>query len=153
QAQADARKRADDPKTPRNPRLEALGLALEGKIPVLFSAHRADDLMTALRLSKEFKLRPVLSFATEGYLMADEIASSKASVIVHPTMQRSGGSMETLNSFLGNAAALAGREVPLALGTGYESYVPKTRVLRFEMAMAAVNGLGTERALRAATLD
>src|SRR5207302_1596369 len=37
--------------------------------------------------------------------------------------------------------------------TGYEGYVPKTRVLRHEAAMAAVNGLGRERALRAITID
>jgi imidazolonepropionase-like amidohydrolase len=68
-------------------------------------------------------------------------------------MQRVGSSMETLNSHVGNAATLADRRIPLAIGTGFEGYVPKTRVLRYEAAMAAVNGLGHERALRAVTLD
>ena len=44
-------------------------------------------------------------------------------------------------------------QIPLAIGTGFEGYVPKTRVLRHEAAMAMVNGLGYERALRAVTLD
>ena len=48
---------------------------------------------------------------------------------------------------------LADRKVPLAIGTGFESYVPKTRVVRFEAAMAMVNGLGFDRALSAITLD
>ena len=62
-------------------------------------------------------------------------------------------SMETFNSQLGNAAVLADHKIPLAIGTGFEGYVPKTRVLRYEAAMAMVNGLGRERALAAITLD
>src|SRR5262249_21921873 len=102
QAQNNARKRAaakDEDKRPtRNLKLEALELALDGKTPVIFSAHRADDLGTALRLAREFNLRAVLDLATEGYLIADEIAAAKTPVIVHPTMQRAGSSMETRNS-------------------------------------------------------
>ena len=48
---------------------------------------------------------------------------------------------------------LADHKIPLAVGTGFEGYVPKTRVLRYEAAMAMVNGLGRERALAAVTLD
>src|SRR4029077_8909567 len=98
---------------------------------VIFAAHRADDLQTALRLAREFHLKARLDLATEGYLMADVLAEAKVPVVVHPTMQRV-GVMETFHSHLGNAAVLAGRKVPLAIGTGFESYVPKTRVLRFE---------------------
>ncbi|HBI45213.1 MAG TPA: amidohydrolase, partial [Planctomycetales bacterium] len=144
---------ADDKPTPADAKLDALGLALDHKIPVIFAAHRADDLQTALRLAKEFDLRARLDLATEGYLMADAIAESKVSVVVHPTMQRAGSSMETLNSQLCNAAVLADHKIPLAIGTGFEGYVPKTRVLRYEAAMAMVNGLGRERALAAVTLD
>jgi imidazolonepropionase-like amidohydrolase len=156
QAQENARKRReardDDKRPPRSPKLEALEPALEGKIPVLFEAHRADDIVTALRLAHEFKLRAALVLATEGYLVADEIARAKVPVIVHPAMQRI-STVETFNTFLGNAAALAGKGVPIAIGTSYESYVPKQRVLRYEAAVAAVNGLGFEKALRAITLD
>jgi imidazolonepropionase-like amidohydrolase len=68
-------------------------------------------------------------------------------------MQRAGSSMETLHSHLCNASLLAKKKVPLAIGTGFEGYVPKTRVLRHEAAIAAINGLGHERALAAITLD
>jgi imidazolonepropionase-like amidohydrolase len=156
QAQNDARKRAaakdDDKRPPRNLKLEALAQALDGKVPVIFSAHRADDIDTALRLAKEFNLHAQVDLATEGYLMADTLAAAKVPVVVHPTMQRV-SSMETFNSFLGNAAVLADHKVPLALGTAYEAYVPKTRVLRHEAAVAMVNGLGFDRALGAITLD
>lgn len=156
QAQAHVRKRdtaAEDKKPGHNLKLEALEPALAGKVPVFLSAHRADDLMTALRLADEFKLHAVLDLATEAYLLGDELIKAKVPVVVHPTMQRAGASMETYQSQLANAAALADRKVAIAIGTGFEGYVPKTRVLRHEAAMAAVNGLGTERALRAVTLQ
>jgi imidazolonepropionase-like amidohydrolase len=155
QAQNHARKKAgkDDKKPAANPKLDALALALEGKVPVIFAAHRGDDLATALRLAREFHLKPRLDLATEGYLMADALQSEGVPVVVHPTMQRAAGSMETYHSQLCNAAVLAGRGVPLAIGTGFEAYVPKTRVLRHEAAMAMVYGLGPERALAAITLD
>ncbi|MFO0807149.1 MAG: amidohydrolase family protein [Gemmataceae bacterium] len=134
-----------------NPKLEALRPALAGSMPVYFSAHRSDDLLTGLRIADEFKLKPVLDLATEAYLIADRIG--KTPVVVHPTMQRAGSSMETLNSHIANAATLADRGIPIAIGTGFEGYVPKTRVLRHEAAIAAANGLGVERAIRAVTLD
>jgi imidazolonepropionase-like amidohydrolase len=156
QAQGNANKRANgkaqEKEPSRNLKLEAAEPALSGAMPVIFSAHRADDLVTALRLSKEFHLHPVLDLATEAYLIADIIAESAAPVVVHPTMQRI-GTMETFNSNLCNAAILADKKIPLAIGTSYEGYVPKTRVVRHEAAMAMVNGLGRERALRAITLD
>jgi imidazolonepropionase-like amidohydrolase len=144
---------AKDDKTPAtNTKLEPLVLALEKKIPVYFAAHRADDIETALRLAKEFDLRAVLDLATEGYLMADRLAASGVPIVVHPAMQRA-GTIETYNTSLCNAAVLADHKIPLALGTGFEGYVPKTRVLRYEAAIALVNGLGYERTLSAITLD
>jgi imidazolonepropionase-like amidohydrolase len=156
QAEAHARKRKetkDDAKAPpRNLKLEALEPVLAGQIPMVFSAHRADDIGTALRLAKEFKLQAMLDLATEGYLVVDDIASAKVPVVVHPAMQRV-GSMETFHSHLGNAAALADRKIPIAMGTAFEGYVPKTRVVRQEASIAMVNGLGFDRTLRAITLD
>lgn len=154
QARNHARKKTDEAgkRAPVNLKLEALGPVLEGKLPVLFSAHRADDLGTALRLAAEFKIRAMLGLATEGYLIADEIARAGVPVVVHPTMQRV-GSLETYHGTLCNACALADHKIPIAIGTGFEGYVPKTRVLRHEAAIAMVNGLGYDRALRAITLD
>jgi imidazolonepropionase-like amidohydrolase len=137
----------------RNTKHEALILALEGKVPVYFAAHRADDIATALRIASEFKLKPVIALGTEAYRMAGDLKKAGVAVVVHPTMQRAAASMETMHAFLGNAAVLSRAEIPIAICTGFEGYVPKTRVLRHEAAMAAANGLGQERALRAVTLD
>ena len=141
----------DKPGPDRNPRLEALGLALAGEVPALFTAHRADDIATALRLADEFGLEPVLGLATEGYLIADRIATAEVPVLVHPTMQRV-GSPETFHSTLTNAAALADAGVPIAITSAFEGYVPKTRAPLYEAAIAMANGLGHDRALRSITL-
>ena len=94
----------------QNAKPDALLLALERKLPVVFAAHRADDLQTALRLAREFHLDARLDLATEGYLMADVLKKAKVPVVVHPTMQRAGATMETLHSYLGNAAVLVNPE-------------------------------------------
>ncbi len=147
------KRKADPEKTPKNPKSEALLPALEGKMPVVFAAHRADDIRTALRIAEEFKLKPMIALGSEAYLLVDELAKQKVPVIVHPTMQRPSSSMETQNTLLGNAAILKGKGVPVVIGTSFEGYVPKMRNLRSEAAVAAANGLGHAGALQAVTSD
>lgn len=130
---------------------EALALVTGGQLPALFVAHRADDILTALRIGREFSLKTILAGATEGYLVADELVSAKVPVLVGPIMTRV-GSPETENATFENAAILADRGVPIAIRSGFESYVPRARVVLFEAAIAAANGLGPQRALRAITL-
>ena len=131
-------------------RLEALGDVLGKKIPLLITAHRAQDIANALRLANEFGIRIILDGGSEAYLLLDEIRDAKVPVIVHPTMARTHGEKENLS--LETAAKLADAGIPIALQSGYESYVPKTRVVLFEAAIAAANGLGFDRALHAITL-
>lgn len=147
------KRKAEPDKTPKHAKHDGLVPALDGKVPVVFAAHRADDVRTAIRIADEFSLTPVIALGTEAFLMADDLAKRKIPVIVHPTMQRAGGSMETQHTLLGTAAILAAKGVPVTIGTAFEGYVPKTRNLRSEAAMAAANGLGPTAALRAVTLD
>jgi imidazolonepropionase-like amidohydrolase len=144
---ADVAKRPDS-----NPKHEALALVLQREIPAIFSAHRSDDLLTALRISREFGTQAVLDLATEAYLVPDEVAAAGVPVLVHPTMQRV-GSPETLHSSLTNAAALGRRGIHAAIVTAFEGYVPKTRTPLHEAAVAMSNGLDYNHALRAITLD
>ena len=150
EAQAYAAKKGT---VPNNPKHEAWLPALEGKVPVIFAAHRADDIRTGIRIAEEFKLKPVIALGTEAWMMADELAKKKIPVIVHPTMQRAAGSMETSHTLLANAAILQKAGVQVLLGTAYEGYVPKIRNLRSEAAMAAANGLGHAAAMKMVTLD
>jgi imidazolonepropionase-like amidohydrolase len=82
----------------------------------------------------------------------DVIRSANCPVILHPTMQRASGD-EELNSFTGSSQFLHAQKIPFAIATGYESYVPKTRLVRYEAAMAMVHGLGFDAALRSITID
>jgi imidazolonepropionase-like amidohydrolase len=142
----------DDSPVERNLKHDAIALLLDKKVPAIFSAHRADDIETSLRLAREFQLNGVLDLATEGYLVADEIARAKFPVLLHPTMQRI-SSPETYNSTLNNAAILADKKIPVSITSSFEGYVPKTRVPLYEAAIAMANGLGYDRAMRAVTLD
>lgn len=143
---------ADPEKRPsRDLSKEAMVQVLERKVPLLVTAQRAQDIANALRLAEEFKFRLVLDGAAEAYLLLDEIEKAGVPVIIHPTMMRAVGDLENLS--FETAAKLADRGIPVALQSGFESYVPKTRVVLFEAGMAAANGLGFERALATITRD
>ena len=123
---------------------------LSGEVAAIVAAHRAHDILTALRLAEEFDLRMILSGGAEAYLVTDELRAAEVPVILHPTMARAGG--ETQNATFETAALLRDAGVPVAIQSGYEAYVPKTRVVLFEAAVAAANGLGKDDALHAVTL-
>ena len=142
---------AEDKKPARDLRLEALARVLKREVPLLVTVHRAQDIISALRVAKEFNVRLVLDGAAEAFLVLDQIKEAGVPVIVHPTMARSGG--ETENLSMETAAKLKKAGIPFAFQSGFESYVPKTRVLLYEAAVAAANGLTFDEALAAATLD
>src|SRR5207249_4847997 len=97
-AKTDPEKRAA-----RDLHLEALGPALEGKQPLLVTVNRHQDIVAALRVAAEFKLK-------------------QAGIL-------------------------------FALQSGYEGYVPKTRVVLLEAGVAAANGLSFTDALASITSD
>jgi imidazolonepropionase-like amidohydrolase len=147
------RKTAEADKRPdRDLRREVFAEVLDGKLPLLVTANRATDIDGALRLAAEFGIRIVLDSAAEAYLLVDRIKAAGIPVIVHPTMRR-GGMGETENISFETAAKLRAAGIPVALQSGYEGYVPKTRVALFEAAVAAANGLTTEQALATVTSD
>ena len=130
---------------------EILARVLAGDIPALMTAQRATEIMAALRLADEFGFRLVLDGAAEAYLLVDEIRAAGVPVILHPTMVRASGEME--NATLETAATLRAAGISVALQSGFEGYVPKTRVVLFEAALAAANGLSFEEALATITID
>jgi imidazolonepropionase-like amidohydrolase len=134
----------------RDLELEALARVLAGELPALITAQSAVDILTALRLRDEFGFRMVLDGAAEAYLVLDQIRAAGVPVTIHPTMARLSG--PTRNASLETAAKLADAGIPFAFQSGYEAYVPKIRVVLFEAAVAAANGLGFERALAATTI-
>jgi imidazolonepropionase-like amidohydrolase len=140
-----------DKRPDRDLRLETLARVLDGELPLLISAHRHQDIDAALRLAAEFGFRLVLEGGAEAYELIDQIRAAGVPVIVHPAMKRSVGEAENLS--MATAGRLADAGIPIALESGFEGYVPKTRVVLFEAAVAAAHGLGPDRALAALTRD
>ncbi|MEX0675503.1 MAG: amidohydrolase family protein [Pirellulales bacterium] len=136
---------------PRDLRLETLSRVLAHEQPLLITVDRARDIASALRLAKEFDIHIWLDGACESYLLVDDIKAAGVPVIIHPPMQRSFGERENLS--YATASKLVAAGIPVALQSGYESYVPKTRVVLFEAALAAANGLTFDQALRTITID
>lgn len=135
----------------RDLELEAFGRVLARELPLLVTVQRSHDIMTAIRLAREFEIDMVLDGAAEAYLVRDQIRDSGYPVIVHPTMQRAAG--ETENLSMETAAHLKAAGILVALQSGFEPYVPRTRVLLFEAGVAAANGLDFEDALATVTID
>jgi len=144
--------KSDDEKKPdRDLKLETLGMVLSGEVPLMVTAHKVQDIASALRLAKEFNLSMILDGGAESYLMIDELKEAGIPVIMHPTMMRAWG--EVKNMSFETASKLKHAGIPVAIQSGYESYVPKTRVVLFEAAMTVANGLSFDEALGLVTID
>jgi imidazolonepropionase-like amidohydrolase len=129
--------------------METLSKVLSGDIPVMITAQSATAINAALRLADEFNLNLVLDGAAESYLIMDAIKEAGVPVFVHPTMVRNYGG--TKNAKYTTAGELSKQGIPFAFQSGYEGYVPKTRIVLFEAAIAAANGLGRLDALASLT--
>jgi len=148
-AAADGDDEKDPP--PRDLRMDVLADVVSGDTPLLVTVHRHNDIMTALRIADEFGINLILDGAAEAYLLLDEIKAAGVSVIVHPAMARASGERENL-SFT-TAAKLIEAGIPTAFQSGYEGYVPKTRVVLYEAAITLAHGLSFDQALAAVTID
>ncbi len=147
----DKQKGPEDKRPARDLKLEVLGKVLSKDVPLLVTANRANDILTALRLAKEFDIRIILDSAAEAYVVAGQIKAADVPVILHATMSRAGGDSENMS--MESASTLQKAGILVALQSGYETYVPKTRVVLFEAAIAAANGLTFDQALATVTID
>ena len=131
-----------------DPKWEALLPVLRGEVPAHIHAHRADDMVTALRLGREFGLKLALVHGTEGHLIPDVIAAAGCPVIVGPNLtDRS--KPELRNASLTTPAVLAGAGVTVALCTDHPE-VP-VQYLPLCAALAVRGGMEEEAALAAIT--
>ena len=134
----------EDRRPPRDLRLDTLARVVRGEMPLLVTAHRAHDLLAALRAGQGVRIRVVLDGAAEAQLIADRRSRPPASPSSSIRRWRA-GRRDAENLTLENAALLRKAGVPIALQSGFESYVPKTRVVLFEAALTAAHGLSVRR--------
>lgn len=146
------RKLADPDVTKRPPRdleLESLVECLEGRRIVHHHSHRADDILTVLRLREEFGFRVVLHHVSEAWKVPGELARAgvSCSVIV---VDSPGGKIEAMDMSLATGAVLEAAGVPCAFHT--DDPVTDSRLFLRSAALAVRAGMSREKALEALTL-
>lgn len=129
--------------------LEALALALRREVPVRIHAHRADDILTALRLADEFGFQVVVEHCTEGHKVAAELVEAGVPALVGPSLS-SRSKVELRELSFATPGELARAGVTLALISDHP-FVP-IQYLPLCGGLAVREGLEPEIALRALTL-
>jgi len=144
-------KKGKEPNAPeRNLKSEALLQVLEGKIPLVVSAHRVDDILTAIRIADEFGITNlVINHGTEAYEISGILAQKKIPVLVGPVTTQP-DRMETLGARYENAAMLQKAGVMIAIQT---NDAHNARNLPYEAGLAVANGLPYDEALKAITVN
>lgn len=142
---------ADEDKRPDfNLKNEALAMVLRRELPLKMHAHRADDILTAIRLAEEFNLRASIEHCTEGYLIADELRRANVGVILGPLLTDR-GKPELKNLTMKAPAILHRAGVKFALMTDHgvipEQYLP------VEAGLCVREGLPEMEAMRAITIN
>lgn len=138
----------DEEKPDYDAKLEALLPVVRGELPVHIHAHRADDIATGIRISKEFGLKYVIVHGTEGYLISDLLVQEGAAVITGPSLgDRS--KPELANMSMENPALLTMAGVKIAICTDH----PETPIQHLPMCagLAIKGGMIPETALAAIT--
>jgi len=127
--------------------LEALVPVVRGELPLVVTADRASDIVAALRLAKELKLRLILAGVAEGWMVAGEIAAADVPVLVEP-LDNLPSSFEQLGATIANAARLrtAGVRVAFMNGDAHNA-----RNVRQSAGNAVANGMTWHDALAALT--
>lgn len=133
----------------RDLKMETLVEVLEGKRIVHNHTHRHDDILTAIRLSKEFGYRLVLQHVSEGWRVADEIAEAgaQASIIA---LDSPGGKLEAINLLNINGRELEKAGVDVAFHT--DDPIVDSRFYLRSAALGVQEGMSRQRALEALTI-
>jgi imidazolonepropionase-like amidohydrolase len=133
--------------------LDAMGLVLGGKLPLMVAADRASDIENALALAEEYKLRLIILGGAEGWKVASRLAAAKVPVIT-TALDNIPASFATLGVRQENAARLrqAGVSVAIKGGGVGSSEAFMVRNIRQQAGNAVAYGLSWDDALRAVTL-
>ena len=149
-----AKRYMEDQEAGKNPsfdiRYEALIPVIKGEIPLKAHAHRADDILTSIRIAKEFGLKLTLDHCTEGALIADELAEEGFPAFIGPTL---GGKskLEVANKDFPTAGILHKAGVPISIIT--DAPVIPQQFLPMCAGLAVKAGLPMEEGWRAITIN
>ena len=150
QAKAYQKKLQENPNQEKDFRYECWLPVLEGKIPLKAHVHRADDILTAIRIAKEFGLSMTLDHCSEGHLIAEEIKESGFPAIVGPDMA-SRNKIEVQNMAFKTVGILNQAGVRTAITTDHP--VSMIQFLPICAGLAVKSGLDMEEGLRSITIN
>lgn len=129
---------------------EAYVPVLRREIPLKAHAHRADDILTAIRIAREFGVNMTLDHCSEGHLIVDEIKESGFPAIVGPDFA-SRNKIEVQNMAFKTAGILSKAGILTAITTDHPVSIIQT--LPLCAAMAVKEGMEMEEALKAITIN
>ncbi|MEQ5789278.1 amidohydrolase family protein [Erythrobacter sp. NFXS35] len=129
---------------------EALCEVLSGDRLVHFHTHRADDIMTVLRLKREFGFDVLIQHGTETWKVAEELAEANIPVS-NITLDAPGGKLETADLKMDNAAILERAGVLVSIHS--DDPIVDSRMMLREAALAVRGGMSHDGALRALTIN
>ncbi|WP_097013921.1 amidohydrolase [Anaerocolumna aminovalerica] len=131
-------------------RLEPWIPVFDKKIPLKAHVHRVDDILTAIRIAKEFDLNMTLDHCTEGHIIAEEIRDSGFYAIMGPDLACR-NKLEAQNADFKTAGVLNRKGVKVAIMTDHP--VTLIQYLPIYAGLAAKKGLGIEEGLKAITIN
>ena len=131
-------------------KMEALIPVMKREIPLKAHAHRSDDIMTAIRIAKEFDLKLTIEHCTEGHLIVDELAAAGVPVAVGPTLTNA-SKLELLNKSWETPGVLAAAGVQVSIIT--DAPVIPEQYLPLCAGLAVKAGMDPFMALQAITIN
>lgn len=144
----------EDKEAGKNPpfdmKLEAMIPVMKGEIPLKAHAHRADDILTSIRIAKEFGVGITLDHCTDGALIAGELAEEGLSAFVGPSLG-SKTKIELRNKSFTTPSVLHEAGVPVSIIT--DAPVIPLQYLPMCAGMAVNSGLDYEEGWRAITIN
>lgn len=149
-----SRRYLEDKEAGKNPafdmKLEAMIPVMKGEIPLKAHAHRADDILTSIRIAKEFGVNITLDHCTDGALIADELAEEGRSAFVGPSLG-SKTKIELRNKSFTTPKVLHEAGVPISIIT--DAPVIPLQYLPMCAGLAINSGLDYEEGWRAITIN
>ncbi len=135
-----------------DPRLAALAPYARGEKPVVFLANARVEILDALKLVEELKLKGIVSGGAEAWKVADSLKAAKVAVIIAGTLRLPTEATDPYDSPYANPAKLHEAGVTFAIKSGGSDFGTAARNLPYDAAVAVAFGLPEAAALRAVTL-
>jgi imidazolonepropionase-like amidohydrolase len=132
-----------------NPVSQSLLPVLEARMPLILSVDRLDDILTALRIADEFKLKIILNGGADAYKVKEKLAALRIPVLLRPRAAYR-LTVETGGAIAENAALLQKAGVKIAFETGSFTNLGD---LAAQARMAVAAGLPYKEALKALTMN